>query len=73
VAEFNGNGQLALTGVSACDRRPPAGTIAVVAYRVPADRMRCRVLLQVPVRELLSVVNQLEGGGGFVLDHVYDY
>jgi hypothetical protein len=73
VAEFNGNGRVALTGVSACDWTPPAGSTTVVAYRVPTDRTRCRVLLQVPVRELLPIAGQFERDGRFAMDHVYDY
>jgi hypothetical protein len=73
LAEINGNGQVAVTGVSGCDWVPPAGVRTIVAYRVPTDATRCRALLQVPVRELLDTVNHLERGGRFLLDHVYDY
>lgn len=73
VAEINGNHLVTLTGTAARGWRPPARTQVVVAYGVPAEPGRMRLVLAVDARDLLTSLAQAGAGDGMRVDHVYDY
>jgi hypothetical protein len=73
IVEIAGNERITLTGTAPRGWRAPAGTRAVLAYAVPADPQRQRVLLEVHVRDLLDVLAATRAEGKLVVDHVYDY
>ena len=72
ISEIAGNSTILMTGVA-----PAAWRYSDVAGRVlyevplPADPSRKRVVMRVPVGELLSVLRRVSTG--LVVDHVYDY
>jgi hypothetical protein len=73
VAEISGNETVTLTGTAPPSWRPPARSRVVVAYAVPAEPTRIRVLLAVHARDLLTVLAEAQAGAGMRVDHIYDY
>jgi hypothetical protein len=73
IAEINGSEVVTIAGTAPNAWRTPARTSAVVAYRMPDDPARTRMLLRVQARDLLDVLHGLRGGKQFVVEHVYDY
>jgi hypothetical protein len=45
----------------------------VVAYAVPNDPSRTRMLLRVNARDLLDLLHRLRQEKEFVVEHIYDY
>ncbi len=74
ITEIAGNRLILLTGVA-----PAAwnysGVTASVDYTVPlpSDASRKRVVMRVPVGELLAVLRELDPKTGLAVDHIYDY
>ena len=65
---------MAVTGTAPASWQPPVGVTPILAYRVPTDAARIRVLVDVPVTALLGFVNAEDGASdGLRVDHVYDY
>jgi FAD/FMN-containing dehydrogenase len=73
VAELSGCDVAALAGTAPRAWIGPPRTTAVVAYAVPTDPERIRVLLRAPARELLGVLQRLRREGAFRVEHIYDY
>ena len=73
VAEISGNRVVTLTGTAPAEWQPPNRISVVVAYAVPTDPARVRVVLAVDARDLLTVLAELEQSGYFAADHIYDY
>ena len=72
--ETSGNARIAITGTAPPGWTPPPGALPVVAYKVPIDDSRMRVVLDVPVTDLLRLLQtQRLAVPGLVVDHVYDY
>ena len=72
--ETSGNGRIAITGTAPLGWTPPPGIAPVLAYQVPIDPSRMRVLLDVPVPQLLRLLQaQRLAVPGLAVDHVYDY
>lgn len=74
ISEIAGNRQILLTGVAPSSWHY-SGVTAAVDYSLPlpSDSSRQRVVMRVPVGELLAVLRQLDSEGGFAVDHIYDY
>jgi FAD/FMN-containing dehydrogenase len=74
ISEVAGNRDILVTGVAPATWRY-TGVMGRVMYEVPlpADAARKRVVMRVPVGELLGVVGRLDGERGLAVDHVYDY
>jgi hypothetical protein len=70
VAEINGNHLVTLTGTAPRGWRPPARSQVIVAYAVPAEPERLRLVLGVDARDLLDV---LATAAAMRVDHIYDY
>ncbi len=73
VAEISGNRVVTLTGTAPAGWRPPERSAVVVAYAVPSEPARIRVVLSVDARDLLTVLGAVRREGEFGVDHVYDY
>ena len=73
LAEVCGSERVTLTGTAPRGWIAPAGATSVVAYAVPVDTSRNRILLEVGARDLLEVIHRLRTEGQFRIDHVYDY
>ena len=74
ISEIAGNKEILVTGIA------PAAwashdVIAAVEYSVPlpTDATRKRVVMRVPVSEILAVLRQLESEKELAVDHIYDY
>ena len=73
VAELCGNRVVTLTGTAPRDWRLPDRGRLVVAYGVPTEAARLRVVVAVEARDLLTVLAEIEAGGQLHVDHIYDY
>jgi hypothetical protein len=74
ITEIAGNRQILLTGVAPSSWRFTGVTAAVdYALPLPTDPSRQRVVMRVPVGDLLALLRQLDAEGRFVVDHIYDY
>lgn len=73
LAEASGCEVIAVVGTAARGWTPPAGAEPVVGYADPTEPARTRLLLRVPVRDLLDVLAAAGRDGRFRLEHVYDY
>jgi FAD/FMN-containing dehydrogenase len=74
VVELSGNGRVAITGTAPLAWRPPPGMTPIIAYRVPIDPTRMRVVAEVAVPELLALLHaERTSAAGLRVDHVYDY
>lgn len=51
----------------------PVGAVPVLAYAIPVDPQRTRVLLRAQVRDLLDVLGAMRATPGVRVEHVYDY
>ena len=72
AVELSGNERVAITGIAPRDWRPSAGLTPIMAYAVPADPARIRVVLDVAVMDLVRLLAE-EARRGLRVDHVYDY
>ena len=73
IAEVSGADFATLSGTAPVGWAAPPRTSVVVAYGVPADRARNRVLLRANARDLLDVLRSLRSEGQFAVEHIYDY
>jgi len=74
LVEIAGNGRVAVTGTAPLGWRPAAAAAPILAYRVPTDPARMRVLVDVPVLELVQFLRVEESRpDGLGIDHLYDY
>ena len=70
--ELSGNERVAITGTAPRDWRPSAGLTPIMAYAVPADPTKIRVVLDVAVMDIVRLLTG-EAPRGLRVDHVYDY
>jgi FAD/FMN-containing dehydrogenase len=74
AVEISGNQRVTLTGTAPESWRPPPGMTPILAYKVPIDRKRIRVLVDLPVTELVRLLHaERQDSLGLRVDHVYDY
>jgi hypothetical protein len=73
VAEISGADFVTVCGTAPVGWSAPPRTSVVVAYGAPDDRARNRILLHIPVRDLLNVLRGMRAGGQFSVEHIYDY
>ena len=70
IAEVAGCDVVTLTGTAPATWRPPARSKVIVAYEVPTEPSRVRVVLGVRARDLLDVLALLKRDGTFRTDHI---
>jgi hypothetical protein len=73
IAEISGCDVVTLTGTAPVRWSVPPRADVVVAYRVPTQPDKVRVLLSVRARDLLDVLATIKTEGKFHTDHIYDY
>jgi len=73
LAEVSGNEVVTVSGTAPRSWRTPARSSVVVAYQMPDDPSRTRMLLRVSARDLLDVLHSLRTGQQFHVEHIYDY
>jgi FAD/FMN-containing dehydrogenase len=73
VAEISGSEIVTVAGTAPSGWKAPPRTTEIVAYDVPSDPHRERILLQTSARDLLDVLHRLRSDGTFHVEHVYDY
>ncbi|HKH92637.1 MAG TPA: hypothetical protein VKA54_12580, partial [Gemmatimonadaceae bacterium] len=73
IAEISGSEVVTVAGTAPTAWRTPPRTSVVVAYRMPDDPSRTRMLLRVQARDLLEVLRSLRSGKAFQVEHIYDY
>ncbi len=74
VVEISGNQHVAITGTAPADWSPPVGVTAVMAYVVPTDSRRIRVVADIMAPDLLEILrSERRKPNGLRVDHVYDY
>ena len=74
VVELSGNQHVAITGTAPSDWQPPPGVTPILAYRVPIDSTRIRVIADVVATDLLAILRRERANPrGLRLDHLYDY
>ena len=74
AVEISGNRRIAITGTARLSWRPSPSMTPILAYKVPIDRTRMRVLVDVPVTELLRLLlEERQSPNGMTVDHIYDY
>jgi hypothetical protein len=73
LAEIAGAELVTISGTAPKSWRTPPRTAVVVAYAMPDDATRTRMLLSVNARDLLDVLHGLRQQRQFVVEHIYDY
>lgn len=73
IAEIAGAEMVTVSGTAPNGWHATARTSPVVAYRMPDDSTRTRMLLRMNTRDLLDVLAQMKSGGVFKVEHIYDY
>jgi hypothetical protein len=73
LAEVSGADVVTVCGTAPAGWRTPPRSSVVVAYRMPDDPARTRMLLRVQTRDLLDVLHRLRADRSFEVEHVYDY
>ncbi|HEY8164211.1 MAG TPA: FAD-binding oxidoreductase [Gemmatimonadaceae bacterium] len=73
VAELSGSEVVTMSGTAPAEWEAPLRATPVIAYRVPTDPERRRILLRVNARDLLDVLNAIRTEGVFEVEHIYDY
>jgi len=73
LAEIAGAELVTISGTAPKGWRTPPRTSVVVAYAMPDDPTRTRMLLRVNARDLLDVLHELRQQRQFVVEHIYDY
>ncbi len=74
IDEIAGNDEIFLTGVAPQDWTydgPPGQFIN--AMKLPTDDTHKRVVVRLPVKELLPTLKRFDSVGAFQVDHIYDY
>jgi FAD/FMN-containing dehydrogenase len=72
LAEASGCDMITLVATVPAAWVAPGGATSVLAYAVPTEPSRTRVLLRAPVRDLLDVLARATADGGVRVEHVYD-
>jgi hypothetical protein len=62
-----------VSGTAPAAWQTPPRTSVVVAYAMPDDPSRTRMLLRVQARDLLDVLSRVRAEKAFVVEHIYDY
>jgi len=73
LAEISGSEMVTVSGTAPKTWSLPPRTSAIVAYAMPDDSTRTRMLLKVHVRDLLDVLHRMRGENAFQVEHIYDY
>ena len=73
IAEISGSDLVTMSGTAPKKWGAPPRTRVVVAYEVPIDPLRNRILLRVSTRDLLDVIHRLRSEGQYQIEHIYDY
>ncbi|HEY4133408.1 MAG TPA: FAD-binding oxidoreductase [Gemmatimonadaceae bacterium] len=73
LAELSGNEVVTVSGTAPIAWRTPPRSAVVVAYPMPDDHSRTRMLLRVNARDLLDVLHGMRTGQQFKVEHIYDY
>ena len=73
LAEISGAEFVTVSGTAPKSWQLPPRTGLVVAYAMPDDPSRTRMLLRVHVRDVLDVLAPLRNEGEFRVEHIYDY
>lgn len=73
LAELCGSEIVTISGTAPQDWLAPARTGVVIAYAVPVEPTRNRMLLRAGARDLLDVIHGLRREGKFKIEHIYDY
>lgn len=73
LAELSGSEVVTVSGTAPTSWRTTPRTSVIVAYAMPDDSTRTRMLLKVPVRDLLDVLARMRKEGQFRVEHIYDY
>jgi hypothetical protein len=73
IAELSGADFTTLSGTAPVGWAAPPRTSVVLAYGVPGDAERNRILLRVSARDLLDVLRALRSEGKYATEHIYDY
>ena len=73
LAEISGSEVVTLSGTAPAGWPARPRTSVVVAYPMPDDPSRTRMLLKVSARDLLDVLHRLKLEQQFVVEHIYDY
>lgn len=73
LAEIAGSEVVTFSGTAPKGWRTNPRTSVVVAYAMPDDSTRTRMLLKVQARDLLDVLARMRSDGQFRVEHIYDY
>jgi FAD/FMN-containing dehydrogenase len=73
LAELSGSEVVTVCGTAPTSWKSPPRASTVIAYSVPTEPERNRILLQVAARDLLVVLRHLHGDPTFDIEHIYDY
>lgn len=73
IAEIAGSEVVTFGGTAPTNWRTPPRTSVVVAYAMPDNRERTRMLLRVNARDLLDVLKHKRREHAFEVEHIYDY
>jgi hypothetical protein len=73
LAEIAGAELVTISGTAPNGWRARPRSSVVVAYAMPDDDTRTRMLLRVNARDLLDVLHRLRQEREFVVEHIYDY
>lgn len=73
LAEASGCDMITLVASAPNGWTAPVGASPVLAYRVPVDPSRTRVLVRTQLRDLLDVLGTMQRQPGVRVEHVYDY
>lgn len=73
LAEVSGSEVVIVSGTAPATWLARPSTSVVLAYRMPDDPSRTRMLLQVRARDLLDVLHRLRQEKEFAVEHIYDY
>ena len=73
LAEISGDEVVTISGTAPAGWLARPHTSVVIAYRMPDEPSRTRMLLRVTARDLLDVLHRLRQEKEFVVEHIYDY
>jgi hypothetical protein len=73
LAEVSGCDVVTVSGTAPRNWRTPPRSAVVVAYAMPDDPSRTRMLLRVNARDLLDVLHSMRAEKQFTVEHIYDY
>jgi hypothetical protein len=73
LAELSGSEIVTISGTAPQNWLAPPRTSVVVAYAVPSEPTRNRILLRASGRDLLDAIHRLRTERKFEIEHIYDY